>query len=69
MHLQDSEVDVACHYIRRQMDAHSWWPKAQPREAQREFELMCGTALSLNVWCDRWLDEGQCKKLEKSVRG
>lgn len=69
MHLTDPEVDAACHYIRRNMETHSWWPKEQPVEAQREFELMCGTALSLNVWCERWLDERQSKKLEKSVRG
>jgi hypothetical protein len=69
MHLTDSEVDAACHYIRSQMETHSWWPKEAPGEAKREFELMCGTALSLNVWCERWLDAGQCKKLEKEVNG
>jgi len=69
MHLKDSEVDPACHYIRRHLDTYSWWPKEQPGEARREFELMNGTALSLNVWCDRWLDAGQYRKLEKSVRG
>ena len=68
MHLSDPEVDAACHYIRRQMETHSWWPKAQPGEAKREFELMCGTALSLNIWCERWLDEGQCKALENCLR-
>lgn len=69
MHLTDSELDIACHYIRTQMETHSWWPKEAPGEAKREFELMRGTAMSLNVWCDRWLDEGQCRKLEKIVRG
>lgn len=69
MHLTDSELDAARRYIRGQMEIYSWWPKGAPGEAKREFELMCGTATSLNIWCDRWLDEGQLKKLEKSVRG
>jgi hypothetical protein len=69
MHLQESELDAACNYIRRQMDLHSWWPKEAPGEAKQQFELMCGTALSLNVWCDRWLDTRQCEKLEECVRG
>lgn len=69
MHLTENELEAACSYIERQMDTRSWWPKEQPGEAQREYELMKDTALALNVWCDRWLDEGQCKKLEKAVRG
>ncbi len=69
MHLTENELESACSYIERQMDTHSWWPKEQPGEAEREFNLMKGSAVSLNVWCDRWLDERQCKKLEKSVRG
>ncbi len=69
MHITDSELEAACRYIRDQMELHSWWPKAAPADAKREFDLMCGTAMSLNIWCDRWLDEGQCKKLENAVRG
>ncbi len=68
MHIKDSEVDAACHYIRRQMDYHSWWPTAQPGEARQQFELMNGSATALNVWCKRWLDEHQCRQLEKCVR-
>ena len=69
MHLSDSEVDAAYHYIRRHMEMHSWWPTAQPGEAQCEFELMKDSAVALNVWCERWLDERQCRLLEKSVKG
>ena len=69
MNLTETEVEAARHYIQRQMDIHSWWPKAQPGEAQREFELMKDSAVALNVWCERWLDERQCRQLEKSVRG
>jgi hypothetical protein len=69
MHLTEAEVEGACNYIQRHMDAHSWWPKEQPGEARREFELMKGSAVALNVWCERWLDDRQCHQLEKSVRG
>ena len=69
MHLTEHEVEAACNYIERQMDSHSWWPKEQPGEAKREYELMKGSALALNEWCGRWLDESQCKKMEKAVRG
>lgn len=69
MHLTDNELEAARSYIERQMDIHSWWPKEAPGEAEREYHLMKGSALALNEWCDRWLDERQCKKLEKSVRG
>jgi hypothetical protein len=69
MHLTEHELEAARNYIIRQMDYQSWWPKEQPGEAKREFDLMSGTALSLNEWCDRWLDERQCEKLEQSIRG
>lgn len=69
MDLEESDLQAACNYIQRQMDAHSWWPKEAPGEAREQFELMRGTAHALNVWCDRWLDEGQCKKLEESIKG
>lgn len=69
MHLTDSEVDAACHYIRRQFDYYSWWPKEAPGEARQQFDLMNSSAKALSVWCQRWLDERQCKDLEKCVRG
>ncbi len=68
MHLNEQELEPACRYIERNFDYHSWWPKEAPGEARAQFELMKGSALALNQWCDRWLDEGQCRKLEKSIR-
>lgn len=65
--LKEAELPKACEHISRQFAAHSWWPCEQPGEAKREFNLMKGSATALNVWCERWLDVQQCKKLEKSL--
>jgi hypothetical protein len=66
--ITESELSKARDYIASQFSAHSWWPKEQPGEAKREFDLMKGSATALNAWCERWLDAGQCKKLEKALR-
>jgi hypothetical protein len=66
--ITESELSQAREYIAGQFAAHSWWPTAQPGEAMREFELMKGSAVALNVWCEKWLDAGQCQKLEKALR-
>lgn len=68
INLKEADLPKACNYILKQFEAHSWWPTEQPGKAKREFELMKGSAIALNVWCERWLDDGQCKKLEKEVR-
>lgn len=68
MRITEAELSKARAYIADHFAAHSWWPKEQPGEAKREFELMQGSALSLNAWCDKWLDAEQCKKLEKALR-
>lgn len=68
IHIKETDVSKARDYIDRQFAAHSWWPTEQPGEAKREFELMKGSAAALNVWCERWLDAGQCKKLEKALQ-
>ncbi len=61
--ITDENRQSACDYIQSQFDAHSWWPKAQPGKAKQEFNLMNQSAAALNVWCERWLDQGQLKKL------
>jgi len=66
--LTEADLSKACDYIAKQFAAHSWWPTEQPGEAKREFDLMKGSATALNVWCERWLDAGQCKKMEKELR-
>jgi hypothetical protein len=68
IHITEAELARARDYIAGQFSAHSWWPAEQPGEARREFDLMKGSAASLNVWCERWLDAGQAKKLEKTLR-
>jgi len=68
VNITEAELSQACDYIAQQFAAHSWWPTEQPGEAKREFDLMKGSATALNVWCERWLDAGQCKKLEKALR-
>lgn len=66
--LTEAELYKVCDYISQQFAAHSWWPREQPGEAKREFDLMKGSVAALNVWCARWLDAGQCQKLEKALR-
>ncbi|MGZ8160251.1 MAG: hypothetical protein ACXWT4_15775 [Methylobacter sp.] len=63
----EDELSNARDYIARQFAAHSWWPREQPGEAKREFDLMKDSAVSLNVWCEKWLDTGQCQKLKKNL--
>jgi hypothetical protein len=66
--ITEAELPRACDYIARQFAAHSWWPTEQPGEAKREFDLMKGNAIALTAWCEKWLDVGQCNKLEKALR-
>jgi hypothetical protein len=66
--ITDAELSKACDHISKQFAAHSWWPCEQPGEAKREFDLMKGSTTALNIWCERWLDTGQCQKLEKALR-
>ncbi|MEQ1638636.1 MAG: hypothetical protein ABL903_18380 [Methylococcales bacterium] len=69
MKINASDLTRAQNYIQRQFDTRSWWPKEQPELAKHEFNLMQHDATALNVWCEKWLDAGQCKKLEKSIGG
>ena len=66
--ITETELEAACRYLQQQLETHSWWPKEQPGEAKHEFALMKDSAVSLNVWCDRWLDSGQCRSLEKALK-
>lgn len=68
IHITEAELPKVRNYIADQFTAHSWWPKEQPGEAKREFDQMKGSAISLNAWCEKWLDAGQCEKLEKALR-
>lgn len=65
--ITDSNLTMACEYLQKRLDTRSWWPKAQPGQAQKEFKLMNGSAGALNIWCERWLDLGQLKKLEREI--
>lgn len=69
MNINPTNLISAQHYIQRQLDTHSWWPKEQPEQAKHEFSLMQHDPNALNAWCEKWLDAGQCKKLEKSITG
>ncbi len=64
----DDSLQVACKYLQKQFEIKSWWPREQPRLAEREFLLMKGSAGALNLWCERWLDAGQCRKLENIIK-
>ncbi len=66
--IHDDNLQQACFYLQKQFDARSWWPRAQPRLSNHEFDLMNGSAGALNVWCERWLDLGQLHKLERALK-
>jgi hypothetical protein len=68
MSITESNLQLSCDYLQKQFELRWWWPKAQPGLAKREFLLMNGSAIALNVWCERWLDAGQCRKLDKAVK-
>lgn len=68
INLTESDLPKARNYIAQQFAAHSWWPAEQAGKAKQEFDLMKGSATALNIWCERWLDDGQCKKMEKELR-
>jgi hypothetical protein len=69
MKINPADLNAAQHYIQSQFDSRSWWPKEQPEQARHEFNLMQHDAAALSIWCDKWLDEGQCKKLERAIGG
>ena len=66
--ITDKQLAQACHYIARQFTAHSWWPSENPSQAKQEFELMKTSTAALNVWCERWLDDGQRQKLHNALK-
>ncbi len=68
INITENSLNEACDYLQRQFKMRSWWPRAQPRLAEQEFLLMKGSAGALNVWCERWLDFRQCRKLEQILR-
>jgi hypothetical protein len=69
MKISDAQLPTATDYVQQQFDAHSWWPQEQPEQAKHEFKLMNGSATALGLWCEKWLDAGQCRKLEKYLHG
>ena len=66
--ITDNNLQMACDYLKKQFAAKSWWPKANPGLAKQEFLLMNGSPVALNIWCERWLDAGQCRKLNKAIK-
>ena len=68
MKITEAELDTARHYLQQQLETHTWWPKEQPGEAKHEFALMKDSAVSLNAWCERWLDSGQQRQLAKALK-
>jgi len=66
--ITETNLELVCDYLEKQFDTRSWWPRAQPRKAKQEFRLMSGSSGALNVWCERWLDLGQVRKLEREIR-
>jgi len=66
--INENNHSAACDYIQKKFDAHTWWPRAQPRLAKQEFNLMKNSTGALKVWCDRWLDSGQLRKLQRALK-
>ena len=68
MKITETELEAARHYLQQQLETHTWWPKEQPGEAKHEFTLMKDNVISLNVWCERWLDSGPQRQLAKALK-
>lgn len=66
--LDENQLHFARNYLNEQFSIKSWWPKAQPGLAKQEFLLMQGSTIALNIWCEKWLDYGQYRKLEKAIK-
>jgi hypothetical protein len=66
--ITDTNLQLACNYLEKQFDTRSWWPRAQPGLAKQEFKLMHDSPGALNVWCERWLDPSQLRKLERKIQ-
>lgn len=67
MNIDANQLAVACSYIEKQFAAHSWWPKEQPGQAQHEYALMRHDPAALGVWCEKWLDTAQRRKLQAAI--
>jgi hypothetical protein len=65
--LNPSNLAVAREYLRQQMETQSWWPKEQPHLAKEEFLQMQAAPDSLTAWCQKWLNSGQWRQLEKAI--
>jgi hypothetical protein len=66
--IKNSELEKARNYIESKFAAQSWWPKAEPEEAKREYYLLKDNITSLNLWCKKWLDAGQQRQLIKAIK-
>jgi len=44
------------------------WPNERPSEAKDKFENNKCDNLTLNVWCEKWLDKEQWGQLKNAVR-
>lgn len=67
MSLNLSDLSKAQDYINKQFATRSWWPKAPPEQAKHEFTLMQHDPAALTLWCEKWLDAGQRRKLKKAI--
>lgn len=68
MNINDTQLASAREYLQKQFEAHTWWPKEQPEQAKYEFKLMNASATTLSIWCEKWLDAGQRRQLEKALK-
>lgn len=67
MCIDSSELNKAQAYISTQFATRSWWPKAPPEQAKHEFNLMQHDPAALTIWCDKWLDTAQRRKLHQKI--
>jgi hypothetical protein len=66
--INENNHSAACDYIQEKFHAHTWWPGPQPRLAKQQFNLMKNGTGALEVWCNRWLDSGQQRKLQRILK-
>lgn len=60
------DLPIAIGYLRRKLRLEPFW--LQDDQAGEEFSLHCRDAVTLNAWCQRWLDQSRWRQLKAAIR-
>ena len=66
--IEESNMDAVKIYINQQFAHLSWWPAEEPAKAKEEFERLSNSPEAIAGWCEKWLDDGQWRKLNNATK-